>query len=124
MKGLDYALLAARKAELEREKDGVAEEELEAFAEDLSKGKREKEKAKQKVEPPEEKLGNRVSPVIYGPTRNFEIKNPLPKLNHHFTVQINSPKESRSRGCSSLSGRTEEEKEEEEDKGRPGSYRR
>ena len=40
MKGLDYALLAARKAELERQGEEVADEELEALLKDRAPGKR------------------------------------------------------------------------------------
>ena len=65
VKGLDYALLAARKAELEREGEEVADDELEALLRD-GRGPAKAERAKDgkddgKKGKTEEALNNRVS---------------------------------------------------------------
>jgi len=66
VKGLDYALLAARKAELEREGDNVADDELDALLKEGGRG-RKFEKSKDGKTPGKEvkaeELNNRVSPV-------------------------------------------------------------
>lgn len=63
VKGLDYALLAQRKAELQREQEVERDEELDAMMDDLgSKAgpSSSKEKEDKKSKQPEEKLGKGV----------------------------------------------------------------
>ncbi|RSH95438.1 hypothetical protein EHS25_000530 [Saitozyma podzolica] len=62
VKGLDYALLAARKAELAREQDEGMEDELEELGRGLGRKPEGKSKGKEQVKP-EEKLGNRFKSI-------------------------------------------------------------
>lgn len=64
VKGLDYALLAARKAELAREQDEGMEDELDELGKGLGRRPEGKSKGKEEVRP-EEKLGNRVSRRVF-----------------------------------------------------------
>jgi hypothetical protein len=67
VKGLDFSLLAQRKAELEREKEGDRDEELDAMMEDIG-SKPGPSSAPRKVEETEaERLGKGVSLSL--PTR-------------------------------------------------------
>jgi hypothetical protein len=63
VKGLDYSLLAQRKAELEREREIDRDEELDAMMGDIAPraGPSSDSKSKQKQEPEVEKLGKGVS---------------------------------------------------------------
>lgn len=65
MKGLDYSLLAQRKAELEREREVDRDEELDAMMGDIGSksGPSVETKSKRKQEPVVEKLKG-VSPMI------------------------------------------------------------
>lgn len=70
VKGLDFSLLAQRKAELEREQEVGRDEELEAMMEDIGTkpGPSVPVKAKSSKEEGAEKLGTGVSDIPYSET--------------------------------------------------------
>jgi hypothetical protein len=66
VKGLDYALLAQRKAELEREGDETADKDLEEQLEGIGRNLDNGNGRKMKLDKPaEEKLSNKVSLHTY-----------------------------------------------------------
>ena len=108
VKGLDYALLAARKAELQREGEEIADEELEALLEDRGRGTKAEKgrngKKEGKEGKSEERLNNRVRSQTSLESRKEKLIAPP-------SVQVDRAERGRS---GSIYWRKEEEEEKEE----------